>query len=557
MNSIESSSPTRLETPDCIIIGLDYGTTSTGVYVVKCEDGKAETQFIKWPEDPKALKVPSMIAYLAKNSNFSMRSPLWGNEIQPNMTVYAWTKLALDPNTEITEFDDEILNKTVSSGSPYRTLYLAGDKQPKDVISDYLQRVLKYVRALVPELRSMPVHLRFTIPAFWSKEARELSEAAVNQAWSFTGGKPEDTLSSMSEPEAAAESVYHMLKGALSPGDGILVCDCGGGTVDIVTYKVNHCAEFNLSMIQSIRGAKCGGAAIDCRLFHLMQHRLPKSAFEGLNHLIALRSSCMEAFEDVKIKFGTALAKGPFGLPLPMRRVVMNIARFIDSQIEAAQKQSGSVINKIVLVGGLAMSPYIQASLRGHFESSYKLSVIVPNDPILAVCDGATCAVKQEMARKPLHVPVVFKSPRHYGLGAANISGSSQADDHVAVKWVIRKGAEFLPYDTVSHEFSVLYYDGTAKEMTIPIYSCRGLQESSKGPGLQRDLSIDGNIPVNLAFMDFSDVRCELGPNNRLGYRLNYQISSCFSWETPALNFRVYISGEVVGMWSIRINMAN
>lgn len=56
-----------------------------------------------------------------------------------------------------------------------------------------------------------------------------MSEQAVAHAWN--GKKPQDTLTLMSEPEAAAETVYRLLRFELRVGDGILICDCGGGTV--------------------------------------------------------------------------------------------------------------------------------------------------------------------------------------------------------------------------------------------------------------------------------------------------------------------------------------
>lgn len=105
-----------------------------------------------------------------------------------------------------------------------------------DVVVDYLSHVLNFVWVTIQKdlglrLSHLPVDLRFTIPVTRSDRGRELSEEAVIRAWNFK--RPQDRLTLMSEPDAAAESVHAQLKeeATLQTGDGILVCDCGSGTV--------------------------------------------------------------------------------------------------------------------------------------------------------------------------------------------------------------------------------------------------------------------------------------------------------------------------------------
>jgi molecular chaperone DnaK (HSP70) len=40
------------------------------------------------------------------------------------------------------------------------------------------------------------------------------------------------------EPEAAALYTMHSLDFTLSPGDAFVLCDAGGGTVDLISYEV-------------------------------------------------------------------------------------------------------------------------------------------------------------------------------------------------------------------------------------------------------------------------------------------------------------------------------
>ncbi|KAJ5187904.1 actin-like ATPase domain-containing protein [Penicillium cf. viridicatum] len=274
-----------------------------------------------------------------------MLSPCWGFNILPNMEAYSLTKLFLDSNAELAEFDDQVLQQTVSLGNPNQTLHPDKDKPPMDVVVDYLSHVLNFVLTL------------------------------------------------MSEPDAAAESVHAQLKeeAMLQTRDGILVCDYGSGTV----------------------GAKCGGAAIDSRLFDLMKRGLPEHTFKHLNHLISPGSEFMEGFENLKRSFGSSNTQKPFPLPLPIRMgreacgmsgfdkrtdtsiltvedvqslfdpIVYNVISLVNSQIAAAGREYGRpVINKIVLVGGLASSPYLQRALHQCFEVPGRSSITVTSwDP--------------------------------------------------------------------------------------------------------------------------------------------------------------------------------
>lgn len=55
---------------------------------------------------------------------------LWGFNILPNMEAYSLTKLFLDSNAELVEFDDKVLQQTVSLGHPNQTLQPEKENPP-------------------------------------------------------------------------------------------------------------------------------------------------------------------------------------------------------------------------------------------------------------------------------------------------------------------------------------------------------------------------------------------------------------------------------------------
>jgi molecular chaperone DnaK (HSP70) len=57
------------------------------------------------------------------------------------------------------------------------------------------------------------------------------------------------------EPEAAALFTTHHMSGkGLTPGDAVIICDAGGGTVDLITYEVISLKPFELKEIVAANG---------------------------------------------------------------------------------------------------------------------------------------------------------------------------------------------------------------------------------------------------------------------------------------------------------------
>lgn len=198
------------------------------------------------PNNEAYRKIPSRIAFLADNPSFSMKSTCWGFDVDPNMNSYFWTKLLLHDNSSLDEFDDEVLMNTTLQGDLHPALFPVNCQYAEQVITEYLRHVLEFTweelkQNLDIKLDSASVHLQFTFPASWSQKARALIRRAVTNAWGFK--RDQDTLGTdLSESEAAAKAVfdYRQIQSdsefKANRGDGILICDCGGGTVVCLLY---------------------------------------------------------------------------------------------------------------------------------------------------------------------------------------------------------------------------------------------------------------------------------------------------------------------------------
>ena len=202
-------------------------TSDTGVV------GKTIIVIQDWPSRHTKIatkdKVPSELA-LKDLSN-------WGSLIAPNEQRHMWTKLLLD-DPKAGEVDKILRELTLSD--PTRP-----SAKPVEVISKYLAHVKAH---LIKNLdihygkglwRTLPLTLVVTVPAVWSDVAKDSTLRAVNKAGFNTTELPQLKRTVLTtEPEAAAIYTIQSMRGGIQDeqfavGDAFVVCDMGGGTVDL------------------------------------------------------------------------------------------------------------------------------------------------------------------------------------------------------------------------------------------------------------------------------------------------------------------------------------
>lgn len=209
-----------------------------------------------------AEKVPSEIAYDKDGRPIGHGFEASKHPAEP----LQWVKLLLEPDS----FKEQS-NRTSRVWSSYYALgSQALQKRPVDVIGDYLRWLWKHVRASIIEKNSEDedtelfeaanLTVVLTVPASWSAPAKQrMATAAV------LAGIPEQCLKTLAEPEAAA--VYGLKKkarqGALAKGDCVVICDAGGGTVDVVAYQVRTRAPLSLDQITVSKGDFCGSSFVN------------------------------------------------------------------------------------------------------------------------------------------------------------------------------------------------------------------------------------------------------------------------------------------------------
>ncbi|KAL2164318.1 hypothetical protein VTH06DRAFT_3534 [Thermothelomyces fergusii] len=408
-----------------IIVGVDYGTTFTGVsYVTSDKTSIDDIDVIRtWPGDGRPVegnwKTPTVIAYGAENRG--ARRNHWGYEVRRGMVSCSWTKLLLDGSAETAEFDDPSLRNAAGSA----LFHIPAGKNAQMVCQDFLTEVYRFVvgnikMRITPEVFDMtPMECYLTVPAIWTDKARMATWEAAKAAG--FASRPFDAIRMVPEPEAAAVAALRkdLLPGsvnAVKAGDNVLILDCGGGTVDITTYAVKKTfpsIEFDELCVGI--GGKCGSTYIDRNFLRLMEERFG-SAFEN----VPLRrrgpgSEFMASFEKVKQSFGVSDDVSYEVYPIDMqgtfddehydpeeaavilsRRdmervfdpVVDDVLRLLNQQVERVSYTRGKRINVVVLVGGFGNSDYLKHKLDS-WCAGKGIKCIRPNFCQAAIVRGA------------------------------------------------------------------------------------------------------------------------------------------------------------------------
>ncbi|KAK8212751.1 hypothetical protein IWZ01DRAFT_541403 [Phyllosticta capitalensis] len=564
-----------------IIVGLDYGTTYSGVsYVTSNADSFEKIEVInQWPgTSDVASKVPTRIAYESENNEMGFDK--WGYTVSAAHESYSWTKLLLDKSTILTGFDDPSLRDLMGSGM----MRLPAHKSAQQVCNDFLAELYRHVVKSCVGSR----YLQFDA-------ARDATKSAALAAG--FGSRKMDTVNIITEPEAAALKP-HLNPQCIDPiraGDNVLVCDCGGGTVDITTYQIVEAhprlsfkeicvgmggnvgstyidRNFNQWLINtfgnaytSIPAKKRGPGSALMRSFETAKRTFSSEADdENDATIIEIEHLCMKAPSSSRFDEEEETLKLTYG---EMREffapVLRDISRLMDEQVDHA-KSLGNDIDRVILVGGFGDSDflvgYIKSWCRGQRPKRPKL--LCPPQSQAAIVKGAALRGLEDLK------PMSRIARRHYGFECAEAfregidpehlsriddwSGEKYCDDRMT--WGIHKG-QTIDQDTETEVPVFLAVTGTLtgdqRIDRTTIYSCShdDAPEYSFEDGIQR---------LGTVITEFSRAEILKAPKRKSGRKtirkLEYDIKVSFSADEGAVVFATYIDGKQAGRTKVEFH---
>ncbi|EWG47583.1 hypothetical protein FVEG_07650 [Fusarium verticillioides 7600] len=409
-----------VETSPFLVVGVDFGTTYTGVAYTFSNDPdlRSVTVIHRWPGagNQTRPKVPTEISYGPSDKK------RWGWQLRPGSPRYGGFKLLLDPGAGSRAYNDEHLALTLDPGNQSTQLFLHPGKSATDMVSDYLRLVHKEVmeslqRRFPNTLNDLKIKFVITTPAMWSPAAQHNTMIAARAAG--FGSRPQDIIESVTEPEAAASYVLREFN-SLSVGKQVIVCDAGGGTVDLVSYEIDQVKPYlRVSETTRPRGGLCGANSLDQRFLQLVRQRLGQQAHLLDGARSGRGSRLMLSFDDAKRNFGSndledeeLIEHGIQGLSHDSNRidreyitlshgemksifdpVVDTILALIEDVLRGArQNKPDKPLVGIILVGGFGESVYLYKRLNTWAEAQDpELFVASPKNSWAAIAQGAVC----------------------------------------------------------------------------------------------------------------------------------------------------------------------
>ncbi|KAF5708419.1 Hsp70 chaperone protein [Fusarium mundagurra] len=415
----QKGKPMLLEAEDRVVISLDFGTTFSGIAYAFCNPEKKPeiTTVVDWPglQGRTQPKIPSVLSYTPGDANQFK----WGGQLNWKDDCVHGVKLLLDP--------DQPEPLYLPAGNKKKEIKRL-PKEPVDVASDFIGAIYTHAMAKIES----------KVPRDYFLLCQKQFVLTVPAAAKKAGIHP---VSLIKEPEAAALYTMYCQERALGIGDAFVLCDAGGGTVDLITYEViSTTGSLQLAEVVPGSGGMAGSLGLNKRFAEAVQDlvgeeewiKLKKlkgwtNAYEQFDQLVK-RCFLGDTEEEYLITFPQAGLEDnpPEGLKndcwamtgATVKQIfdplVNDILRLVDEQIKNALiKRQGRDIKGIFLVGGFGASQYLKECIQ---KAHPDVQVIQPDDAWAAILKGAV------LSRLPHQAAVVeTKARHHYGVAALSI----------------------------------------------------------------------------------------------------------------------------------------
>ena len=315
-----------------------------------------------------------------------------------------------------------------------------------DVAQDFLSAIYKHTITTLYRrfdrgvMQMTKINFVLTVPAIWSDAAKNKIEDAATRA----GMGNEHHLQLLSEPESAAVYTIKSLDKAHSQfkvHDRVVVCDAGGGTVDLIAYEIMQIAP-QLSVVECTAGTGdfCGSTFIDREFDKLFARRM---GHHYNNVSLLNRQQTVKNFEATKAAFRDEPSQPTFYVNVPtvgtleqcrvyggnfevtqeeMRSlfdvVIDQVVNLISAQVSKVSNTSHSV-NAILLVGGFGESEYLYKRVHS-WASQLGIQVIQPRHAATSIVRGAVMKGLEPKDRQA-KTEVKRRARRSYGVAGSQV----------------------------------------------------------------------------------------------------------------------------------------
>ncbi|KAI9794621.1 MAG: hypothetical protein M1816_004508 [Peltula sp. TS41687] len=419
-------------------VGIDFGTSTTAISWNDRKTTDTENEISIIANEPRAT-LKAEFQDLKRVSIWPGRSEDYVPTKSSYGSTYNWGCRAIR-TIELPKLALQDSEETKSVKRRLETLGKEMDKKPSEFITDLLLEFIKWIKQSGGPIekamgkkafRDSTLKYTFGVPANWSQSAVHKFVNAARAA-GLSG------INLVSEAEAATVAMVAMSNNLpLVRNDAFIVCDVGGGTVDLTTFILQCEHPLELKEAAVAEATMYGGNYLQDKLCELV---FTKIMDEDLPSMHFIKMLVSKEIEEKKKSFGSEKV-----LPVWDLRV---------DGLEENREKGFLQGYAILLGGGMGQNKYLQRKLDNAFSNANKKSarieVIRPSFLRTAVADGCVLLarnpgiIEERRSGYSYGVDVIeqYQRCRHHDRRYAQPLKDDYEDDEtvLSVEWILPQG---------------------------------------------------------------------------------------------------------------------
>ncbi|KAF4554715.1 Hsp70 protein-like protein 2 [Elsinoe fawcettii] len=362
-----------------LAIAVDLGAVTTSVALLH-EFGKDQPGqiyvFEHWPGG-NTKRIPTRVQFDEDGNVLK-----FGAQLMPSEDAVEFFKLGLDAGQPLPDglTHKKIKRQCARAGKTVEGVVVAFLAKIHETVTTSKDLEARFTKQL---LFTAKLEWILTVPAIWTDSAKDIMSRAAQKA-----GMVDAMI--ISEPEAAA--IYTIgAKQSFVPAEKetFVVCDIGGATIDIVTYRIWQMSPLHFCEVVVGQGATGGGYFLDIHFQTHLKNCLGEEAFGRLEADDRLWKGILDNWQRIKDYFdassddenrktfyirlgrdfdnGSTVQGGDLTLSCDDIRAIFQptvkqVTRLINSQCRGAEEVNEKP-TRILLVGGGGQWPHMYSEL--------------------------------------------------------------------------------------------------------------------------------------------------------------------------------------------------
>ncbi|KAI3558107.1 hypothetical protein CABS01_02666 [Colletotrichum abscissum] len=579
---------------NAIVIGIDFGTTFSGVSWAFSGQPNDIEVITRWETElnfaSDTEKTPTTVLYEGTQGAIS-----WGHgvSVEKSPDAMKWFKLLL--------IDDADLPKKLRTSSQLATarkLVREANKDPVEVISSYLRLLWNHtiecigISAGNDLIKMCKFHVVITLPAIWPDYAKaRMKRAAENAGLLNKRLAGATTLSFISEPEAAALATLKDLAGRpnIKVGDYFVVCDAGGGTVDLISYEILKLKPMVVREAIKGDGDLCGGVFLDEAFVELLKNKVTPQAWSNIPKDDAASILNGDWEHGIKQQFDgqvrdwhiklppECIAKGTPNRGIKRKRnlvlnlqdlipvfdpIVTKIAALVQKQIDGVRSKSGKLPKNVILVGGFGRCRYLRTHLQRTIDKNIALLQSSGTKPWTAICRGAviqgldhlnlssglSISVKSRIARASygINYRTTFDPKIHSKKSKIWCEEQQEWEAGRQMEWFLEQGMDVSSTDPVRKDYHRLF-ETAPKEISVTLFI-----STAWPPPKEMNSHVKKLCDITFSKkLDFENLPHWTNPLGKVFYNLTYFVD--MSCAGASIDFTIIHNGQSVGAKNVSV----